>query len=138
MLATVTTDPRWPSSPARLAQHLGDDVLGRQVGAGQVHRDDPRPLVGRQHVHRAAAGHARRVDQPVHRAAEVDGGAHERRHRGFVRHVDMGERPAADSSLPSGTSSGGTTRSAPMTRAPSSSSRAAVARPMPDAAPVTM
>ena len=67
---------------------MAEGVLARQVGAGEVHGEDPGPLVDVKEVHRAAAGHAGRVDQDVDATLVggdvVDGVAH----RGLVGDVD--------------------------------------------------
>jgi hypothetical protein len=70
-------------------------VLGYVERPGQVDVDDPGPVLGTDEVHRAAAGDACRVEDPVEPASQIHGPIHGRGHRGFISDVDHGRFPPA-------------------------------------------
>ena len=126
---------------AAAGQQVGEGLAADQEGAGEVDGDQPVPLVQRLLVGVGEREHAGHVDHHVECAQPVDGPADQvarrrlrssrrRPGRTATRAVPRGVRSASSASSSALTSTA-------TTAAPSAASRRAVARPMPDAAPVT-
>lgn len=87
-------------------------------------------------MHRPASGDSCRVDQALDAATECDRLPDQRHHRRLVGHVDGGEEPAI---LPASFRRDGCRHQIGTDNAPPFGEEpVAVARPMPEAAPVTM
>ena len=96
MLAMVTTEPRWPSARAGCRSIWAMTCFAVRNVPVRLTAITRCPLADGQQVHRAAAGHAGRVDQAVDRARRSATAARdERLDRRLVGHVDAGEVPPA-------------------------------------------